>query len=317
VTDALQSAAADVFPDRTIDAIDAQVTRPGNEVGRVTFAEADPCYLKLATDTTRRLARELAAMRYAVAHCPIEVPTVVAADIDADRPYLAMTPLPGTPLNDPWTGDGDRESLVYQAGRTLAAVHEANFDRVGTITGGDADRLELAGETWTETLCRTVEWRAEDWFPERFADLPERLAETIRDVDPSFEGEPTLLHADCSRINVHLDPNGLLDWERALVGDPAFDLVDATGHLITLQPAVEEPESDLIDAIEAGYCDRAGSLPAGIEERRPLYRVINHLLVPQAFNDWSSKADKSADELAASVREEFDERLSEARGMIA
>lgn len=317
MSDALQAAARDAFPDRTVDAIEPQVARPGNEVGYVTFERADPVYLKVATDTSRRLVRETAATRYAGRHCSIEVPTVVTADLDGDRPYLVTTPLPGTPLNDPWTGDGDRASLVRRAGRTLAGVHEARFDCCGTITGGDADSLAVEAGTWTETLCRTVECRAADWFPERFADIPERLVETIREIDPDIPGTSTLCHADCSRINVHLDPNGLLDWERALVGDPAFDLVDAAGHLFEVQPDVEERETELLDALEAGYRDRAGSLPEGIERTRPLYRVINHLLVPQSFEEWAPEAEGTEDELAAFVREEFDSRLADARETIA
>lgn len=306
------------FPDRTIEAVDSQNTRPGNETAFVTFADTAPVYVKTATDTTTRLVRETAAIRYAEAHCPVGTPTVVAADPTGDPPCLVTEPLPGTVLNDPWTDGADRERLLRRAGYAIAGVHEARFERPGVITGGDADGLDLTERTWRETLCATVERRASNWFADRFADVPDRLVETIRDCNPTLEGTtPTLLHGDPSRINLHLDPNGLLDWERALVGDPAFGLIEATFHLVEQHDVEEADRPALTEALYDGYRERAGDLPAGLDRYRPLYRAVSHLLVPQTFEDWASRAEPPKDELAANVREEFDTRLSRAREALA
>jgi aminoglycoside phosphotransferase (APT) family kinase protein len=313
VSDPVERAVRAALPDRQVAEIEAQTTRPGNETAHVTFADASPVYMKTATDTARRLRREVVALRYAETHCSVAVPEVVAGDPDADPPYLVTEPLPGRPMNDGWTGDGDREALLRAVGRAVAGVHEARPDRAGVIEGGDADDLRLAGDSWTETLCRTVEFRAADWLPDRFADLPPRLVETVRAVDPSMETPPALLHADASRINVHVDPVGLLDWERALVGDPAFDLVDAAEHHLG-QPDVGDDERErLQSALYDGYRSVAGELPPGLARRRPLYRAVWHLLVLQAFEDWSADVDRPADDLAEEVREEFDGRIEAAR----
>ncbi|WP_255150019.1 phosphotransferase family protein [Halorarius halobius] len=313
MSDPLHAATARAFPDRSVETIESRNARPGNETGRVRFADADPLYLKTATDTTTRLERETAATRYAAENCPVGVPSVVAADPAGDPPYLATAPLPGTALNEPWTDGADRERLLRRAGQSLAGVHEARFDRAGRVVGGDTDGLELTDETWTETLAATVEWRGDDWFADRFSGLPPRLADLIREVDPTVEGRPALVHGDASRLNVHVDPGGLLDWERALVGDPAFDLADATFHL-TGQPDVTDDERPALrEALHEGYRERAGALPPGLDRWRPLYRAVAYLLVPQAFDDWSTEAEAPADDLAADVREEFDERLRAAR----
>ncbi|WP_049981910.1 phosphotransferase family protein [Halolamina rubra] len=299
------------FPDRSVASVDTRETRRGNATGLVRFEEHDPVYLKTTTDGPTRLVREIAATRYAGANAPIRVPGVVAADPDV--PYLATEPLPGTPLNEPWTDDGDRERLLRRAGAALARTHEARFDRTGTVEGGDAASLELAGDDWVDTLRRTAAWRAEDWFPDRFADIPDRLIETVTELAPTIDERPALLHGDCSRINVHVDPTGLLDWERALVGDPAFDLVDAEGHLID-QIDVDEGDRDrLRAALYDGYTATAGSLPTGLAARRPLYRAFAHLLVPQTFESWAPTVETPNDELAADVREEFESRVAAAR----
>lgn len=310
----LEKVIKQIFPHRTVETIKPQNTRPGNEVGFVTFADGESFFIKTAVDTNQRLAREIAATRYAEATCPIEVPNVLDASPDGSPPYLAMTPLPGTPLNDPWTDGEDREVLLREAGRTIAGVHNVEFDTPGRIVGGDSTGLELTDETWTETLCKTIEWRAEDWFADRFEDIPERLVEVLRDAAPLLDDvDATLLHGDCSRINIHLHPNGLLDWERALVGDPAFDLVDTYGHLID-QVDVEESERDpLKNALYEGYRERAGDLPSGLAEREPLYQAVAYLLVPQTFEDWSANVDRPNNELAEDIRAEFDSRLDKAR----
>ncbi|WP_079977550.1 phosphotransferase family protein [Halococcus sediminicola] len=303
----------DALPDRPIETVELQNTRPGNEAALVTFVDGDSVYVKTATDTTERLTREIAATQYAEAHCSVGTPSIVAANSTADLPYLVTEPMPGTVLNDPWMDGADREPLVRQVGRQIAEVHDAEFDQPGIITGGDASGLNLTDTTWTETLCNTIEWRAQDWFADRFSDLPGRLIDTIQAVNPTLDGiTPTLIHGDPSRINVYLDPDGLLDWERALVGDPAFGLVEATFHHLGQPDVSEDERSALRSVLYDGYRERAGALPTGLEEKRALYRAMANLLIPQAFNDWASSAE-SQDELAAEVREDFESRLDQAR----
>lgn len=318
MTDAIQTAVRAAFPDRPVRTVDEQDTRPGNATALVTFEDGTQSYLKTATDRTYRLVRETATTRYAAEQTSARVPRVLAAAPNADQPYLATAPLPGTPMTELWrTDDVDRERLGRAAGRVLASVHEATFDRPGRIVGGDADALELTGGSWTDVLIETVEERADDWFADRFSDVPSRFVDVLADARPVLDGAPTtLLHCDAARPNVHVDPPGLLDWERALVGDPALDLVDSV-HNNFDQPDVADDEFErLRDAQFAGYRERAECLPAGLEERQPLYRLFTYLLVPQAFDDWAPQADVPDDELEADVRAEVDDRIEAARDAV-
>ena len=316
MSDPLQDALDAAFPDRFVERVDECDTRPGNRTARVAFADGEVVYLKTATDTTHRLVRETAATQYAGAHCAIETPAVVAADPDGDPPYLATAPVSGRPLAGPWA-DADveeRADLLRDAGRTIAAVHEVTFDQPGRIVGGDADELELAVDAWSETLAATVEERADDLFADRFEAMPSRLAEVVRGAATLLDDAPAaLLHCDLNRTNCRLDPRGLLDWERALVGDPALDLADAAGHLAE-QPDVDEADQAVLrDVLHEGYRAHAGGLPVGFERRRPVYRAVAFLLTPQTFELWAPGVDQPTDELAAWVREEFDSRLAAAR----
>ena len=320
MNDHLDDAIRAAFPDRTVEAVNERDTRPGNRTALVEFADGNCAYLKTATDGHHRLVRETAATRYAEAHCSAATPTVIAADPDGNPPYLATEPLPGVPLAEPW-GDADldaRVGLLRQVGRTVATVHEPKFDRPGRTVGGDAGELNLKTDTWSETLATTIEERAADLFADRFSEMPGRLAATVRESAPVLDDAPaTLLHGDLSRMNCRLDPPGLLDWERALVGDPALDLVDAIGHLVEQVDVAEDDQGELVEALHEGYRERAGGLPEGLELRQPLYRAVAFLLTPQTFEIWAPKVDQPTDDLAAWVREEFDARLARAREAVA
>ena len=67
----------DALPDRPIETVELQNTRPGNEAALVTFVDGDSVYVKTATDTTERLTREIAATQYAEAHCSVETPPLI------------------------------------------------------------------------------------------------------------------------------------------------------------------------------------------------------------------------------------------------
>lgn len=319
MTEALQAGIRAAFPDRTVERVTERDTRPGNATAHVTFADGRQAYLKTATDGTYRLAREIAATRYVAEHCAVGVPEVLAADAGSDPPYLATAPLDGTVMTDVWRDeDVDREWLAREAGRALAGVHEARFAEPGQVVAGGAEDLELRRDSWTDVLIRTVEERAEDWWADRFAEVPERVVGVLEDARPLLDGAPAaLLHLDAARPNVHVDPPGLLDWERAVVGDPALDLVDSVANNFDQPDVPDEHFERLRNAQFAGYRERAGGLPDGLAERRPVYRLFTYLLVPQAFEDWSAGADVPNDELAANVRDELDDRVAAARDATA
>ena len=109
-----------------------------------------------------------------------------------------------------------------------------------------------------------------------------------------------------------MESNGLLDWERALVGDPAFDLTETVFYHLG-QPDIDDAERpNLREALFNGYRNQRGRLPAELETYEPLYRAIAHLLVPQTFDKWAPQAEAPINEIEANVREEAYSRMSAA-----
>ena len=304
----------ETFPDSTIAQLTAQNARPGNETVYVEFTDRAPVYAKVDLDDMGRVRREIAAVRYAARHASVNVPEIVRANSDGALPFMITTPLAGTLMNNRWTVGADRAELLRSVGATIGATHSAQHADCGVITGWRDDSLHVEEDSWTETLCATVRSRVANEFSDRFTDIPDDLIDIIRAIDPTVDAQSvTLLHGDPSRINIHVEPNGLLDWERALVGDPVLDIVETMFHHLG-QPDVDESERPALrEALLTGYRTQCGAVPPQLDTYEPLYKAIAHLLVPQTFEKWAPDVDTPIDELEANVREEAYARMATAQ----
>lgn len=314
--DALRSALGAAFPDRDVD--DVRGTGPSwNDANRtvaVAFADGGRAYLKVAADGDgTRVARERAVLAYAGATCGVAVPRVLASDPDADVPYLATAPLAGRSLLEPWAAAGEpgRAELARRVGRALATVHADRFEAHGQVTGGGADGLDVRTAPWPDVLAERIEGTRElapcDRFDGHFDDV---LAAVAGSRDLLDDAPAALVHGDPAKPNCFVDDDGvgLVDWELAHVGDPARELHRARDQL--LGGLRTDAPDRLVAALREGYADRAGGLPDGFAERRPVYGAVRFLGVSGYFDRWAEFADEPRDELAAWVDAEMDRRLA-------
>jgi aminoglycoside phosphotransferase (APT) family kinase protein len=312
----VRTAVEAAFPDRVVASAD--VVGPSwneaNETAKVTFEDGGVAYLKRAVDgNADRLESARAATAYVDAESGVAAPTVLAGDFDREVPYLATAPLEGKPL---WVllREADRErqaALLERVGRTLAALHADRFDAHGRVVGGGAEGLDLRTGAWTDVLAATVEEMRELAPSDRYASHFEAVREAIEAERGRLDGAPAaLLHGDPAAPNflVTDDRVGCVDWERAHVGDPARDLYRARDQLI--EPTRGSGDGRLVEALHAGYRERAGGLPAGLEDRRPVYRLVRLLGVSGFFERHVETREESAAELADWLEAEFDRRLA-------
>jgi aminoglycoside phosphotransferase (APT) family kinase protein len=237
---------------------------------------------------------------------------MLASDLDREVPHLATAPLEGKPL---WVllREADRErraALLKRVGRTLAALHADRFDAHGRVVGG-ASGLDLRTGAWTDVLAATIEEMRELAPSDRYASHFEAVREAIEAERGRLNGAPAaLLHGDPAAPNflVTDDRIGCVDWERAHVGDPARDLYRARDQLV--EPTRGSGDGRLVEALHAGYRERAGGLPAGLEDRRPVYRLVRLLGVSGFFERHVETREESAAELADWLEAEFDRRLA-------
>ncbi|MFD6177232.1 MULTISPECIES: phosphotransferase family protein [unclassified Isoptericola] len=246
------------------------------------------------------------------------LPVPRALHVDTTRAHVDGDALVTTFLDgDLWgatdLGAADAARARRSLGGFMARLHGLTGDRFGY----PAPESGLAAPTWPEAfdaMVRAVLDDAERWG----VDLPvERIVGAVarhRDLLATVV-TPRLVHADLWAGNVLLDPAertvvGVLDGERALWGDPVFELVGAD------QLGVGAVDPDLL----AGYRDAGGDLGVGdgtpgagdpdAWTRLRLYRayfacLLVVELLPRAYTgDWVAGHERTA---RANLRTVLDE----------
>jgi len=137
--------------------------------------------------------------------------------------------LPGTPWD---RAHGMTPRAEAAAGRQVGAIFARLHVHTGDRFGYPAARFALGGRTWPSAfgaILRSHLADAERWNVEaRAAEIREVLARGQRAL--AQVTTPSLVHNDLWPGNVVLDPAsgriaGVVDWERALYGDPLLDFV--------------------------------------------------------------------------------------------
>jgi aminoglycoside phosphotransferase (APT) family kinase protein len=268
---------------------------------RVTLEDGRRVVVKTAPTETHKLLtyeRDLLrteALVYGLADGRPELlmPTVLLTDYTRTvlpSDVLVVSHLPGTPMLDAGMAGDEARSRRLEAdlGAYLARQHGITGPRFGYPNA----EAGLQADTWPEAFGLVVEALLAD--AERWGTaLP---AAEIRSALTRHAGAlaevttPVLVHTDLWPGNLFVDPAsgelvGVIDTERALWGDPLFDLVGA-------DPMWNGMSAHLL----AGYARETGSVwdvdrPAAATRLR-LYRLLMALIMkvetaPRAYEgDW-------------------------------
>lgn len=309
------SAVTVAFDDRTV--ADVGSTGPSwneqNQTVSVSFADGNTAFLKLATDDDgTRVARERAVIDYVRATTDIAVPDVLSVKPDGNPPHLATAPLGDESMRIQWNNadETERTALATRAGRALATLHEKRFDQHGNIVGGGADGLVSETASWTDVLTDRIEF-AESVAPaERFTHHYDEVRSAVKANRDTLNVAPAaLVHGDPAAPNMFLlaDRVGFVDWELAHVGDPARELHRAIDQL--LADIHGNTPDHLVQALHDGYRDRAGSLPDGYADRKPIYEAERYLGRTGFFKNWLEFVDEDPETLANRFETEMQRRL--------
>lgn len=307
----------DAFPDRDVAAVNASGPswNDGNRTVGIDFRDGEAVFLKLSNDSDgSRIARERAVIDYVAGNSDVPVPTVLASDTAGEVPYLVTAPVSGETLLSPWSDadTAERAELARRVGTALASVHALRFGEHGHVTGGDEDGLELDTGPWTDVLVDSTTELWEVASSDRFDHHVDAAIEAVEANRELLDDAPAaLLHGDPARPNCFRGEAGIgfLDWEIAHVGDPIRDVERTRGLQIDSLRA-EGPE-EIRTAFYDGYRERAGGLPEGFEERRPVYDVVRFLGHSGVFDKWAAFLDTDPEKLATWMDAEMDRRLAE------
>lgn len=154
------------------------------------------------------------------------VPQVIAYSA-ADN-YIILTKLEGTPMIDSWPSldAAAQQQLAYQAGVYLARIHSATFAQVGNLRtiGQFATWYDFVTDFYRRFADEAVSMGSID------RDAHARGLQFIRDHKPLLDTITVghLLHSDYHFENILQQDGqitGILDFEWALAGDPAWDMI--------------------------------------------------------------------------------------------
>ncbi|WP_458207110.1 phosphotransferase family protein [Haladaptatus sp. NG-SE-30] len=307
------------FPDRDVEEVGP--TGPSwndkNRTVRIDFADGQTIFLKVAIDGDgSRIARERAVISHVGANCEVPVPTVVASDTDWDVPYFATAPMSGQSFIASWSDASmdERAALARQVGTALAAVHTLRFEEHGHITGGDEEGLELETGPWTDILIEKIEearsFASSDRFDHHFDEV---IAAVEANRELLDEAPAALLHGDPAQPNCYDTETGIgfLDWEIAHVGDPVRDIYRTQSQQFdSLRSEGPEP---IVTSFYDGYRERAGGLPDGFEDRRPVYEAVRFLGNSGYVDKLAEYVDEPPEELAEWIQTEMTRLLAEIR----
>lgn len=159
----------------------------------------------------------------------VPVAEVVAFDDSRaviDRDFILMDRLPGRPWTEVGTVDEDR--VLGKIGELLAETHRITADQYGYL---GPHRPMIPKPTWAEAFTTMWDLLIEDVAGVGFYDPAEKemLMVLLRRHLALFDREvaSSLLHMDVWHQNILLDNTGavtgLIDWDRALWGDPEIE----------------------------------------------------------------------------------------------
>ena len=219
------------------------------------------------------------------------VPEVVAFDDSRrfiDRDVILMERLPGMPMTDA-PADLDSAHVFREIGRILAEVHRVTEDRYGYVgphrpMEPQPDWASAFNVMWNKLVDDIAATGVYD------ASVAARMRETLDRHLEIFDRpvDASLLHMDVWHQNILVDRfgqvTGLLDWDRALYGDPEieFAVLDYCG--------VSVPE------FWQGYgMERDTSRPARIRQLfYLLYEVQKYIVIRAGRQDDLASAQRYA-----------------------
>lgn len=270
------------LPDATVTGV-ADISGMAHRTAAVDLDSADRVIARwcIHDHLVQRFERE-AAVLDAVAGIDAPTPDLLGHDHSAADlpPYTVMTFLPGDRRGNRFHEPHDlADAELRSAGETLARIHASDAD-VPSFRGLDGD--------WPSVLHGIVARHIDQLEGYAFQDLmPDLRAAVDRGLE-SVDAAPktVLLHHDFRPSNLLFrdgDVTGVVDWERAMHGDPLYDLVKAEMNVAGVHAAPE----DVPDAFRDGYAsvrdlDRD---PA----RSRLYRLMHTVEVLWAHPIWRER----------------------------
>jgi len=227
-----------------LPARDLRLTRCSTGKYNITFfveGGPHPLVLRIAPEDERRLnlfyehrmMRQEPELHQEIrTSTSVSIPAIIAHDFSRkllERDFLIMEKAPGSPLSESFTlSRREFNRVLCETGEALRAVHAIQRDRYGYL---GEHRPMKPQASWTEAFV--IMWNKLLDDIENCGGYDAREAGAMRKLLDLHIGAfsrsvpSSLLHMDVWAQNILIDANGhlasLLDWDRALWGDPEIE----------------------------------------------------------------------------------------------
>ena len=257
-----------------LDEASLRLAPPGSHV--VFWVEED-WLIKLFTPLFGDDApKETLLLRALAAQTDFNVPRIRAQGVLEGWPYLALSRLPGEPLETLWgrLSPAEKEQIAASLGRLMAALHR-------TPTAG----LEALHVDWAAFLAQQMatclERQAAAGAPPAWlAEMAAFLGDLPALFEPGFQ--PVLLNADlnpehlfCEETPQGWQITGVIDFGDAMLGHPCYEFV-APGFITRRAPALRRAM-----LLSYGYAPQA--LDASLSRRLMAYTLLHRFA---SLPDW-------------------------------
>ena len=225
------SDAEDAISEMTDGWFNASYSVSLNNGRTVVLKIAPPADAEVMTYERNMMATEVAMMRLVKSNPAIPVPEIYFVDTSrtlCDADYFFMERMPGENLGRVKEGlpKAVESSVDHHTGQILRWINE--FE--GTFFGFEGNPALRAG-TWREAFCKIFEAVLQDGTRKQVAmdfSHDELQAVLDRHLD-TLDGvtKPSLVHWDAWQLNLFVEGDrvcGIIDFERALWGDPLMEL---------------------------------------------------------------------------------------------
>lgn len=260
------------------DALDAYDAEPVRELHRIRphvtheiRFRGERAVCKLTTHPLGTAELEGRLLQYVARTTTIPVPEVLAV---GDGHFVASW-CPALPDVPP-----ERDAQRLQAlGRGLATLHAESadsFEQTGLLRA-EAEGFEVtANARWSDTLLDLLRRREHFLDTVGYGRLAREAMTVVRANRPVLDAvdDPVLVHGNYFAEHVATAADGdvqaVIDFEHALVGSPEWDYCRTVAPLFGQNADHGVPEQRFREAYES-----VRPLPAGFDERRSLYELVN------------------------------------------
>jgi len=257
----------------------------------------------------------------------VKLPRIVDFDnTKSDYPFMYMLTqkVRGENLNL-WDSSGGRsfpflsvenkKKILFSVGRELGKLHSQTSTQNFGFLESKNNQLEIKQKSsWPEIFKEIIIEQQTENFPERFSQLKPEVKEFVsNNIGKISEcNKGSIIHQDYRWPNILVDKSSVsavLDWERALYGDPEYDLAKAEESL--LQFKTEEKRKIYRESLFDGYREER-TFSKNWEEKRAFYRALRPVEALWTFDGWTKGMDDNKkDRMASENKEKLRQRISE------